>query len=82
MEIKVKTFGGETTTKKYDIVVSVGNASVCEDWLEQDEADAIAVQLLHDTALDRVRKDDIIDKLIKLDIIDRDMVVEWALKQE
>lgn len=35
MEIKVDTFGGESTTKKYEIEVSVGNASVCEDWLEQ-----------------------------------------------
>lgn len=81
MEIKVDTFGGESTTKKYGIEVRVGNASVYEDWLEQDEADAIAVQLLHSTALDRVWKDDIIDKLIGLDIIDKDMVMEWALEQ-
>lgn len=79
MEIKVDTFG--TTTKKYGIEVSVGSASVYEDWLEQDEADAIVVQLLYDTALDRVWKEEIIDKLIELEIIDKDMVMEWALKQ-
>lgn len=83
MEIKVDTlFGGEKKTRSYIVEVSVGNCSVQEEWLEKDEADAIAVQFLYDTALDRVWKDDIIDKLIELDIIDKDMVMEWALKQE
>ena len=75
MEIDVGTWGH--FTHYYNIKVASGGCNIAVDNLDQGEVDALATTFLGDTLLRFVNSYDVIDKLIEVGIIDKEMVLCW-----
>lgn len=76
MEIEVSTWGHLGSI--YDIKVSSERCSIVVDSLDQGEVDALATTFLGDTLLRFVDSYDVIDKLIEVGIIDKEMILSWV----
>ena len=77
MEIKIKRY----SKLGNDVVVYSGHTVVEEVSVPDFELEELVLTLLDDTILYGVSRDRIVQKLIDVDIIDKDMVMEWALEQ-
>lgn len=60
-----------------DVVVHSLNAVIMEESVSNSEIEEVALSLLDDTVLYGVSRDKIVQKLIDVDIIDKEMMVEY-----
>lgn len=65
-----------------DVVVYSGHAVIGEESIPDSELEEMALILLDDTVLHGVSRDKIIQKLIDVDIIDKEMMVEYLEDME
>lgn len=60
-----------------DVVVYSGHAVIEEESVSDSELEEVALSLLDDTVLHGVSRDRIVQKLIDVDILDREMLEEY-----
>lgn len=60
-----------------DVVVHSGHAVIEEESVSDSELEEVALSLLGDTVLHGVSRDKIVQKLIDVDILDKEMIEEY-----
>lgn len=60
-----------------DVVVYSGHAVIMEESVSDSELEEVALSLLYDTVLHGVSRDKIVQKLIDVDILDKEMIEEY-----
>lgn len=73
MEIAIKRYKNLGN----DVVVYSGHAEIVEESVSDAELEEVALSLLDDTVLHGVSRDKIVQKLIDVDILDKEMIEEY-----
>ena len=75
MKIDVRPWGGRDTN--YCLIIESGGNRLEEDYLTQEEVDNLSVEFLNDTLLSKLNRYEIIDKLIEVGLLDKEVINDW-----